>query len=132
MEKKKNVIVIIINHDYNIINTVPKNVLNIYTKSEIIIDLVRNKNIDTHGLNIMGEHGKIQEMVEKVLLQSEPDLSKMSSDIHVDLKEDYFYSVDELVSSNIGGKYSRLPKTQTVSNKRTGYIKINKRTPYRI
>ena len=103
MEKKKNVIVIIINHDYNIINTVPKNVLNIYTKSEIIIDLVRNKNIDTHGLNIMGEHGKIQEMVEKVLLQSEPDLSKMSSDIHVDLKEDYFYSVDELVSSNIGG-----------------------------
>ena len=51
----------------------------------------------------MGEHGKIQEMVEKVLLQSEPDLSKMSSDIHVDLMEDYFYSVDELVSSNIGG-----------------------------
>ena len=102
---KKNVIVIIINHDYSFINTIPKYVLDVYTKSEIVIDLVRNKNTETHGLSIMGERGKIQEMVEKVLLHSEPDLNKMSSGIHVDLMEDYFHSVDELESSKIGGNF---------------------------
>ena len=103
---KKNAIVLVLNHDHSIINAVPKKIVDIFTKSDTLINLIINKNSEIHGLNIMSDQSKLHKMVEKYLLQPDPDLDiNRMVDTKVDLLEDYFEPVDDLRIDNIGGKY---------------------------
>ena len=103
---KKDAIVLVLNHDHSIINAVPKKIVDIFKKSDTLINLIINKNSEIHGLNIMSDQSKLLKMVEKYLLHTDPDLdiSRML-DTKVDLLEDYFEPVDDLRIDNIGGKY---------------------------
>ena len=99
-------IVLVLNHDHSIINAVPKKIVDIFTKSDTLINLIINKNSEIHGLNIMSDQSKLLKMVEKYLLQPDPDLDiNRMFDTKVDLLEDYFEPVDDLRIDNIGGKY---------------------------
>ena len=103
---KKDAIVLVLNHDHSIINAVPKKIVDIFKKSDTLINLIINKNSEIHGLNIMSDQSKLLKMVEKYLLQPDPDLDINSMlDTKVDLLEDYFDPVDDLKIDNIGGKY---------------------------
>ena len=102
----KEAIVLVLNHDHSIINAVPKKIVDIFKKSDALINLIINKNSEIHGLNIMSDQSKLLKMVEKYLLQPDPDLDINSMlDTKVDLLEDYFDPVDDLRINNIGGKY---------------------------
>ena len=103
---KKDAIVLVLNHDHGIINAVPKKIVDIFTKSDTLINLIINKNSEIHGLNIMSDQSKLLKMVEKYLLQPDPDLDiNRMFDIKVDQLEDYFEPVDDLRMDNIGGMY---------------------------
>ena len=101
---KKDAIVFVLNHDHSIINAVPKKIVDIFTKSDALINLIINKNSEIHGLNIMSDQSKLLKMVEKYLLHPDLDINRMF-DTKVDLLEDYFEPVDDLRIDNIGGKY---------------------------
>ena len=103
---KKDAIVLVLNHDHSIINAVPKKIVDIFKKSDTLINLIINKNSEIHGLNIMSDQSKLLKMVEKYLLQPDPDLDiNRMFETKVDLLEDYFEPVDDLRIDNIGGKY---------------------------
>ena len=96
-------IVLVLNHDHSIINAVPKKIVDIFTKSDTLVNLIINKNSEIHGLNIMSDQSKLLKMVEKYLLHPDLDINRMF-DTKVDLLEDYFEPVDDLRVDNIGGR----------------------------
>ena len=101
---KKDSIVLVLNHDHGIINAVPKKIVDIFTKSDTLINSIVNKNSEIHGLNILSDQSKLLKMVEKYLLHPDLDISRMF-DTKVDLLEDFFEPVDDLRIDNIGGMY---------------------------
>ena len=100
---KMDAIVLVLNHDHSIINAVPKKIVDIFTKSDTLVNLIINKNSEIHGLNIMSDQSKLLKMVEKYLLHPDLDINRMV-DTKVDLLEDYFEPVDDLRVDNIGGR----------------------------
>ena len=113
-----NVIVMIINSDYGLINVYDKYVLELFTyftQSKKDIKLVTNKHPETYGYNLIGSQKYLLMKVKEAIEDLDNDLNKVA-EAFIDKRNLIFSNVDDWTKHKIHLKYVHIDKKSVVAH----------------